>query len=151
MEYEPREVGLVGRKGPADKQPFLVGYMDMAPELLSRRARSLRARRWAKEDPHDISYSDNSYAEYRGGQFICHISAGHGLSDLTQKLVRFAPNRVLFKIRFQYILARRAKMYWNLMYIFLGFVFNVVIPEVIHFPLFELHPSYPLDTKQGNV
>jgi len=67
VEYEPREVGLVGRKGPADKQPFLVGYMDMAPELLSRRARSLRARRWAKEDPHDISYSDNSYAEYRGG------------------------------------------------------------------------------------
>ncbi|XP_012938722.2 bone morphogenetic protein 5 [Aplysia californica] len=61
-EFEPKEIGLVGRRGPADKQPFLVGYMDMSPEVLSRRARSIRSKRWA--DPQDRSYSDNPYAEY---------------------------------------------------------------------------------------
>ena len=39
------------------------------------------------------------------------------MSDIGQKYVRLAPNgtnMTLFKIIFQYILARRAKMYWKL-------------------------------------
>ena len=48
-----------------------------------------------------------------------------GSSDMTPKLVRLALNGTnpgLFQIRFQYILAPRAKMYWNLIWKSLGFV-----------------------------
>ncbi|BFZ21204.1 hypothetical protein BsWGS_24243 [Bradybaena similaris] len=38
---DPQDVGLVGRKGPANKQSFLVGYIDMPKETMS----SLQARR----------------------------------------------------------------------------------------------------------
>ncbi|GFR94093.1 bone morphogenetic protein 7 [Elysia marginata] len=61
-EYHPRDFGIVGRKGPADKQSFLVGYMAVSPQVLERRARSVRARRWGVPD--GISYSDNPYTEY---------------------------------------------------------------------------------------
>ncbi|CAL1534415.1 unnamed protein product [Lymnaea stagnalis] len=59
-ECDPKDIGLVGRKGPADKQPFLVGYMTMASAVLSRRTRALRAARWASPRD-DVSYADNPY------------------------------------------------------------------------------------------
>ena len=47
------------------------------------------------------------------------------MSGLDSKWVRFTRNRTnpgLFQIRFQYILAHRAKMYWNLIWKSPGFV-----------------------------
>ena len=62
-------------------------------------------------------------------------------SDLGLKWVRFASNGTnsgLFKIRFQYILARWAKMYWNLIWKSPGFVpFGV---NLTHFGPKSGHP-----------
>ena len=75
-EYHPRDFGIVGRKGPADKQSFLVGYMAVSQQVLERRARSVRARRWAIPD--GTSYSDNPYTEYSRHR---RSSAGSGWSS----------------------------------------------------------------------
>ncbi|XP_055870908.1 bone morphogenetic protein 7-like [Biomphalaria glabrata] len=63
-EFEPKDIGIVGHKGPADKQPFLVGYMYMIKEVLSRRIRSLRSARWATTSSDDVTLADNPYTEY---------------------------------------------------------------------------------------
>ncbi|XP_059171067.1 bone morphogenetic protein 7-like isoform X2 [Physella acuta] len=64
-EHEPRDIGIVSRRGPMDKMPFLVGYMDMDTEILSRRARSLRQARWA-QNKDDVSYADNPFTPHQG-------------------------------------------------------------------------------------
>ena len=64
-ECNPRDFGIVGRKGPADKQSFLVGYMAVSQQVLERRARSVRTRRWTAPD--GTSYSDNPYTSYSRG------------------------------------------------------------------------------------
>lgn len=61
-EYHPHDVGIVGRKGAADKQAFLVGYMAVSQQVLERRARSVRSRRWGIPD--GTSFSDNPYTEH---------------------------------------------------------------------------------------
>ena len=60
----------------------------------------------------------------------------HSVAGLTQKWVRLAPNGTnpgLFQIRFQYILARRAKMYWNLIWKIPGiFRFRAIVTNFGH-------------------
>ncbi|KAH9513721.1 Bone morphogenetic protein 7 [Bulinus truncatus] len=63
-ELEPKDIGIVGHKGPADKQPFLVGYMDMINEVVSRRIRSIRSAKWSSSSSDDITYADNPYTDY---------------------------------------------------------------------------------------
>ncbi|CAG5119793.1 unnamed protein product, partial [Candidula unifasciata] len=58
---DPQDIGIVGRRGPADKQSFLVGYIGMSRELQTR-TRSFRNKRWAEND--GKSYADNPYSEY---------------------------------------------------------------------------------------
>ncbi|GFO38452.1 bone morphogenetic protein 7 [Plakobranchus ocellatus] len=74
-KYHPRDIGIVGRQGPADKQSFLVGYMAMSQHVLERRARSVRARRWTAPD--GASYSDNPYAEYSRNGYVMYRSSNN--------------------------------------------------------------------------
>lgn len=57
-EVKPGKVGIVGRRGPADKQAFMVGFFKMSNELHVRRTRSTRQK---QSTPDDVTYSDDPY------------------------------------------------------------------------------------------
>nr|QKV26402.1 BMP5-8 [Lottia goshimai] len=64
---EPKHVGLVTRKGPTDKQPFMVGYFSMAHEVHSRRTRSTRSYQTVSDTSQNemaYAYSDEPYNPY---------------------------------------------------------------------------------------
>ncbi|XP_076456461.1 bone morphogenetic protein 7-like isoform X2 [Babylonia areolata] len=61
---KPGRVGIVGTRGPADKQAFMVGFFRMSNELHTRRTRSTR-----KRQLDEISYSDDPYSSYGRNTF----------------------------------------------------------------------------------
>ncbi|KAK7475615.1 hypothetical protein BaRGS_00033108 [Batillaria attramentaria] len=59
-EVKPGKVGIVGSRGPADRQAFMVGFFKMSNELHVRRTRSTRQRQAAD----DVTYNDDPYTGY---------------------------------------------------------------------------------------
>lgn len=58
-DVKPGKLGIVGSRGTADKQAFMVGFFKMTNELQVRRKRSTRQRQ-----AEDVSYSDDPYTGY---------------------------------------------------------------------------------------
>ena len=61
---EPGKIGIVGRKGPEDKQAFMVGFFRRSQELHVRNTRSARVRRDTSPNPTEKYY-------YWGGDSYC--------------------------------------------------------------------------------
>ncbi|XP_041360873.1 bone morphogenetic protein 7-like isoform X2 [Gigantopelta aegis] len=71
-EIDPQKIGIVSKKGPIDKLPFMVGFFRMTNELHVRRTRSARRRQNSEVSYNDepyYSYSKNSYSRPR--QTVC--------------------------------------------------------------------------------
>ncbi|KAK6187055.1 hypothetical protein SNE40_006303 [Patella caerulea] len=67
-DVDPKKVGIVTKKGPTDKQPFMVGYFKMTNEVLSRRTRSTRR---APEVSHaEMAYGDDPYNPYSSNSYL---------------------------------------------------------------------------------
>ena len=62
---DPGRIGIVGRKGPEDKQAFMVGFFRRSEELHVRNTRSARVRRDTSSNEADNYYhwGGDSYCE----------------------------------------------------------------------------------------
>lgn len=58
-ELHPRDIGLIGNKGPADRQPFMVAFFKASQELHVRRTRAAN-----RKQRQEVSYNDHDYNIY---------------------------------------------------------------------------------------
>ncbi|XP_050406336.1 bone morphogenetic protein 7 isoform X2 [Patella vulgata] len=69
-DVDPKKVGIITKKGPTDKQPFMVGYFKMTNEVLSRRTRSTSNRRAPEVSHVEMAYGDDPYNPYSSNSYL---------------------------------------------------------------------------------
>lgn len=60
-EMRPEDVGIVGFRGDADKQPFMVGFFKSSGVRESKARQKREARRRKKSDSSSLDYRNNPY------------------------------------------------------------------------------------------